>query len=192
MACRRVQLLPEGGHPDPLAQTDLPARLAANLATARHAGPVRLDEHARAAWHHAYRQLSQPTPGLAGAITARAEAHVIRLALLHALINGHTTIELPHLTAALELHDYAARSAKWTFDHATGDPLADQIHAALAHSPDGLTRTQLRDLFHRNRPGTRVEQALATLAHAGRATNQRILTAGRPAELWTATPAPAP
>ena len=192
VACRRVQLLPEGGHPDPLAPTDLPARLAANLATARHAGPVRLDEPARTAWHHAYRQLSQPTLGLAGAITARAEAHVIRLALLYALINGHTTIELPHLTAALELHDYAARSASWTFEHATGDPLADQIHAALTHSPDGLTRTQLRDLFHRNRPGTRVEQALANLAHAGQATSQRILTAGRPAELWTATPAPAP
>lgn len=189
VACRRVQLLPEGGHPNPLAATDLPARLAANLAAARHAAAVRLDEHARTAWHHAYRQLSQPTPGLAGAITARAEAHVIRLALIYTLINGHTTIELPHLTAALELHDYAARSASWTFDHATGDPLADQIHAALTHSPAGLTRTQLRDLFHRNRPGTRVEQALANLAHAGRATSQRVLTAGRPAELWTATPA---
>jgi len=70
-------------------------------------------------------------------------------------------------------------------------PLAEQIHAALTHAPTGLTRTQLRDLFQRNLNGTHLEKALATLAHAGRATHQRVLTAGRPAELWTATPATA-
>jgi hypothetical protein len=188
IACRRVRLLPEGGHPDPLAATTLPAQLAANLITARTAGHVTLTPDARTAWHHAYQQLSQPTPGIAGAITARAEAHVIRLALLYALINGHTTINPDHLHAALALHDYAARSAAWALEQSTGDPLAEQIHTALLHAPAGLTRTQLRDLYHRNRPGTHVEQALSTLAHTGRATRQRVLTAGRPAELWTATP----
>ena len=172
IACRRVRLLPEGGHPDPLAATDLPQQLAENLAAARHAGHVTLDEPARAAWRLAYHQLSQPTPGIAGAITARAEAHVIRLALLYTLIDGHSTITPKHLAAALALHDYAARSASWALKHATGDPLAEQIHAALTHSPAGLTRTQLRDLFHRNRPATHVEQALATLARGLRLTSR--------------------
>lgn len=36
-------------------------------------------------------------------------------------------------------------------------------------------------------PAERLEQALANLAAAGQATRQRTLTAGRPAELWTAT-----
>ena len=34
----------------------------------------------------------------------------------------------------------------------TGDPLAEQIHAALVRSPDGLTRTQLRDLCNATSP----------------------------------------
>jgi hypothetical protein len=135
-----------------------------------------LDGPARAAWRHAYQQLSRPTPGPAGAITARAEAHVIRLALLYALINGNTTITLEHLHAALALHDYAARSATWALQPTTGDPLAEQIHAALTHAPAGLTRTQLRDLFQRNLNGTHLAKALATLAHAGRASHQRVLT----------------
>src|SRR5437763_2154961 len=67
---------------------------------------------------------------------------------------------------------------------------AEQIHAALARSPDGLTRTQIRDLCQRNLPANRVEQALHALAATGRAQQQRTLTGGRPAELWTATPAP--
>ncbi|MGP0053768.1 MAG: hypothetical protein ACLPZR_33700 [Solirubrobacteraceae bacterium] len=67
-------------------------------------------------------------------------------------------------------------------------PLAEDIHAALTRSPSGLTRTQIRDLCQRNLPAERVEQALHTLAAAGRAHQARTLTGGRPAELWTATP----
>jgi hypothetical protein len=113
---------------------------------------------------------------------------VIRLALLYALIDGDRQIQPGQLEAALTLWDYAARSAGWALDASTGDPLAHDIDAALKHSPGGLTRTQLRDLFHRNQPVGRVDQALAALAAAGKASRRRVLTAGRPAELWTATP----
>jgi hypothetical protein len=189
-ACRRVRLLPEGGKPDPLARTGLTRYLQAALQHARTAGQLRFDPQARELWWHTYPQLSEPQPGLAGHITARSEAHAVRLALIYALLDGATEIQPQHLAAALALWDYAARSAAWAIGHtATGDQLAEQIHAALTRSPDGLTRTQLRDLCHRNQPAERLEQALANLAAAGRATHQRTLTAGRPAELWTATPA---
>jgi hypothetical protein len=190
IACRRVRLLPEGGRRDPLQGSPLERRLARNLATARTAGQLRLDPHARELWWHAYSRLAQPQPGIAGQLAARAEAHTIRLALLQALIDGARQIETDHLEAALAIWDYAARSATWALDPATGDQLAREIHAALQHSTGGLTRTQLRDLFHRNQPAARVDQALAALAAAGKATRTRVLTAGRPAELWTATTAP--
>jgi len=187
IACRRHRLLPEGGRHDPLQDTPLQRRLARPLPTARRAGQLRLDPHARELWRHAYTRLADPAPGSAGQLAARAEAHTIRLALLYALIAGARQIEPRHLQAALALWDYAARSATWALDPATGDPLATDIHGALKHAASGLTRTQLRDLFHRNQPAARVDQALATLAAAGKATSQRVLTAGRPAELWTAT-----
>jgi hypothetical protein len=190
ISCRRVRLLPEGGKPDPLARTGLGRYLAAALQHARSAGQLRLDQGARELWWHAYPRLSQPQPGLAGHLTARSEAHTVRLALLYALLDGTEQIQLQHLNAALALWGYAARSANWALDHATGDPLAEQIHAALIRSPDGLTRTQIRDLCQRNLPADRVEQALQTLAATGRAHRGKTLTAGRPAELWTAAPVP--
>ena len=70
--------------------------------------------------------------------------------------------------------------------HTTADPVAEQIHTALAASPDGLTRTELRDLFGRNLPGTRIDAALLTLGADGRAQRRRLATAGRPAEVWAA------
>ncbi len=186
LACRRVRLLPEGGEPDPLAGTGLDRSLAAALHTAHNAGQVRFALGARVAWWDTYARLSQPAPGLAGAMCARAEAHVVRLALLYALLDQASAINLAHLNAALALWDYATRSAAWALGDASGQPLAEQIYAALAATPAGLTRTQIRDLFHRNQPGVAVDQALAALAQVGRARRHRVTTGGRPAELWSA------
>ena len=110
----------------------------------------------------------------------------IRLALLYALADGKRQIGPPHLNAALALQDYAARSAAWALTGATGEPLAEQIHAALAANPDGLTRSQVRDLFSRNRRSKDIGQALERLAAAGRIHAERHQQRGRPAELWHA------
>jgi len=189
-AVRRVRLLPEGGDPDPLNGTGLARYLTSVLKHAHTAGKVMLTPDARELWWHTYPQLTQPADGLLGQLTARAEAHAIRLALLYALLDGQKTIQPEHLHAALALWDYASRSAAWALGHTTGDPLAEHIHTALARSPDGLTRTQIRDLCQRNLPADHIEQALTTLAAASRAQQQRTLTGGRPAELWTAATAP--
>lgn len=186
IACRRIRLLPDGSNPDPLHGTGLDRELALAIAAARDNGPLNFTPAAREHWHHAYRRLAQPQPGIAGQIGARAEAHTIRLALIYALLDRMPHIEQAHLEAALELQAYAIRSAVWALEPDTGDPLAEQIYIALRHTPNGLTRTQIRDLLHRNTPANRIEQALATLAAAGKADHQRVLTAGRPANLWTA------
>ena len=161
---RRMRLLPEGGNPHPLKGTGLARYLATVLKHAGVAGHVKLDPAARELWWHTYPQLTEPSEGLAGAICARAEAHTIRLALLYALLDGQRHIQPEHLTAALALWDYAARSAAWTLGQATGDPLAEQLHAALIRHPDGLTRTQLSDLLDRHQPSTRIQQVLDALA----------------------------
>jgi hypothetical protein len=191
ICCRRTRLLPEGGDADPLGGTSLISVLGGAIEHARAAGRLRLDPPARELWHHAYTQLAHAHPsGIAGAICARAEAHVIRLALLYALADGERQIKTEHLQAALALWDYAARCASWALQASTGDPLAEQIHAALRHAPDGLTRTQLRDLLQRHQPAARVDQALHALTGTGRAHYTKVITAGRPAELWHATAAP--
>ncbi len=187
IACRRQRLLPEGGNPTALAETGLDRILAAAVKHAQTAGEVRLGHDGRELWHHAYRQLAaQPADGIVGQITARAEAHVIRLALIYTLADGQPEIGAQHLTAALALHDYAAHSANWALTGATGRPLAEQIHAALRQHPDGLTRSQISSsILRHNQPAGEIDTALEALQANGRATVTRQATGGRPAQLWT-------
>ncbi|MDQ2896185.1 MAG: YfjI family protein [Actinomycetota bacterium] len=189
VACRRQRLLPEGGDQDPLHATGLTRRLHVTLQHAQTAQQVTLDPGARELWHDAYARLAQPQPGIIGQITARAEAHTIRLALIYALTDRARTINQQHLQAALALHDYTTRSAAWALQGATGEPLTEQIHAALQTHPAGLTRSQISDTLKHNQPAGRIDDALQTLAHAGRATSTKLPTGGRPAQLWTAIPA---
>lgn len=86
----------------------------------RPAGRLGFDDAARERWWQLYPALSEPEPGLLGAATARAEAHVVRLALLYVLFEGADRISLAHLDAAVALWDYAARSARWVFGGTLG------------------------------------------------------------------------
>jgi predicted ArsR family transcriptional regulator len=62
------------------------------------------------------------------------------------------------------------------------------IHRLLLDDPEGLTRSQLHDLLHRNRPAAQIKEALEALREAGRAESRtrKSMAGGRPAELWTA------
>ncbi len=75
-------------------------------------------------------------------------------------------------------------SALYIFGNATGHRVADRIAAALEEEPDGLTRTDLVNLFKRNVSRDRIDQALALLEGLGRVRRVVVETGGRPAEKW--------
>ena len=121
VACRRTQLLPHGGNENPLRNTGLTDQLARALDHAGRAGRLRLHPGARRHWSNTYIEMSKRSmEGLTGALTSRAEAHSMRLAMIYALLDGASSIELEHLQAALALWDYAARSTEWALGDATG------------------------------------------------------------------------
>ena len=191
LSVRRVRLLPEGGDPDPLNRTGLDRRLVKTLDAARPrrrdpprtgsprplarrlptprrttARDRRRDQRARRSAHdpaRAHIRAARPRPrDRAGAPRCRARALGLRAALSHLGARAHDR-----------------RPAR------PPDP-----RRAHPRAPQGLTRTQLRDLLHRNPTTQQLDQALAKLADDGKITSQRVLTAGRPAELWTATRRP--
>src|SRR5262249_49031696 len=82
---RRSKQLPYGGHVDADVLIDLGNRFAQAVAAAKNIERVTMTNAAAAAWAAAYSDLSADRPGLLGAVTARAEAQVIRLALIYAL-----------------------------------------------------------------------------------------------------------
>jgi len=98
---RRSKVLPEGGQPPEAELHALTGRLRDILAFAETAGELSRDDDARALWAEVYPELSAGKLGLFGAVTARAEAQVLRLSALYALLDRSTLIRPAHLVAAL-------------------------------------------------------------------------------------------
>jgi hypothetical protein len=182
---RRSKELPFGGDLDDAAILALGGRVREKVERAKTIGRVTMTEDARTRWRAVYSALSSPQPGLLGAVVARGEAQVVRLALVYALLSGNEQIDVPHLDAALALWDYCDSSAAFIFGDLLGDPVADEIARALkAAGSAGMSRTAIRNLFGRHRSGDRIGAALALLATSDRARPESRTTGGHPAEIW--------
>jgi hypothetical protein len=80
---------------------------------------------------------------------------------------------------------YSLDSARWIFGDSLGDPTADEIWTLAKDRPDGVTRTEVRDPFSRNKKAREIDRALTVLEEAGRL--RRLCERdgqGRPAETW--------
>jgi hypothetical protein len=183
---RRSKELPHGGELSDTEIAELAARVRKVLDFARKTSVVRRDDETDQVWAVVYSTLTASQLGLLGAITARAEAQVLRLSLIYALLDCSPEIRRLHLEAALALWQYAEDSARFIFGDATGDPVADQILSALRRS-GRMTQTQISDLFARNQKAGRIEQALSTLLAADLVrTWQGETQSGRPPVYWEA------
>ncbi len=184
IACRRQRLLPEGGDPDPLAATGLTG--CSQPPCNRHAGPGR-SVLTRTRVSCGITPTASSPPSRPTGSSRRSPPALRRTSSVSRSSTPSPTANpsgAAHLTAALALQDYAARSAAWALTGATGDPLAEQIHAACTTSR-GLTRSQISQTLHHNQPARQIDHALDALHAAGRVTSTQIPTGGRPAQLWT-------
>jgi hypothetical protein len=190
-ACvRRGQLLPHGGDPNEETIAMLGKHIGEALAKARTIERVIMTPAAKEKWKEMYRVLSIDQPGLLGAITARAEAQTLRLALVYALTDGSSEIDVVHLDAAVALWRYCETSAKIIFGDTVGDPLADEILRALRSCPfAGMTRTDLYLQFKYSHRSAGIGAALSRLHQLGRVRCERSANSGpgRPSETWFAT-----
>jgi hypothetical protein len=184
---KRSKELPFGGEWHKVDKAVLVDRLRRAVNFGKGVGEITWGQSAKGLWQEVYGPLSAGKPGLFGAVVGRAEAQVVRLGSIYAVMDLSRTIEEEHLMAALALWDYAEASARYIFGDATGDPAADRIYRALKNSPGGLNRTQIRDLFGRNKSKGNIDRALSLLVQAGRARETPAETGGRPEERWFAT-----
>ena len=190
-ACvKRGQLLPHGGNTASNRQAinEVCPRITAALATARGVGQVGMTTAAAKHWEKIYHALSTEQPGLLGAITARAEPQVRRLALVYALADGAGEVDVAHLNTAEALWKFSAASVKHIFGDTVGDPLADEILRALRSCfITGMTRSDLTLMF-RNSPhrAGAIGAALNRLLQLGRVRTEQSATGGRPVERWFA------
>ncbi len=188
-ACvEREKCVPDGGNADPQALSAIARGLRRAVEWAQGQTEIlfRRDQRASELWNDYYATLSQDRPGLRGAATGRGEAQVLRISALYAALDCSSIIQLPHLQAALTLWDYCYDSAANLFGTCIGDSVADRILEALRAAENGLTRKQIRDLFHGHVSSGSIDQALEKLSSIGVVTSRFVPGSRRPTTLWSA------
>lgn len=135
LAVHRTKLVPFPESPkDLIAPFAEDLRLA--IESAQVPGDVPWSARARDRWEWLYATLTvRPRHGLLGAMVARMEAQISRLALLYALLDRSDTVDLPHLAAAEALWSYAERSVAYVFGPSTGNRNADVLRDYLGDGP---------------------------------------------------------
>jgi hypothetical protein len=186
LAVKRSKYLPEPEIFRGPEVEQISARVRDCLKYARDVACMARDQEARALWANDYRELSEGEDGLVGSILARAEAQVLRLSMLYALLDRSHLVKASHLESALELWRYAERSARYIFGKATGDTVADDIYLALRQRGP-LTRTDIyKGVFANHVSQARINAALDLLLSKGFARVSTVVTGGRPTEVWEA------
>lgn len=183
VCAKRSKMLPEGGRPAQAQLRELLKKLKSVVEFAKAAGELRRDPIAKKLWAEVYPQLSEGHSGMYGAATSRAEAQVVRLSCIYALLDCSAVIKSEHLLAALAVWHYCEASAKYTFGNALGNPTADSILDLLRERPSGVTRTEIRDHFKRHNGGE-VQIALELLMAENLAYCVKVPTGGRHIERW--------
>ena len=184
---KRSSVIPFATNPSSEEMVPLVHKLRDAVEFATNAEEVTLSQEARQDWLGVYAQLSEGKPGICGALLARAEAYVRRISALYALLDKTTVIGHQHIGAALALWQYTEDSAAWVFGDKLGDPIADTILDRVKISPDGLTDSQISDLFGRHESASRLSAAKGRLQAQGKIESRELVTPGRSTTKWHAT-----
>jgi uncharacterized membrane protein len=172
---KRERVLPFGGSPDAEVISSLGTRLKAVLEWVnkqtdygQQSAVLGWSGEAVEKWCVLYPKLSEGGSGLSGAVLSRAEAQVMRLAGLYAILDKTTKVEASHLEAAVAVWEYCETSVYGVFGRRTGDTIADTILEELQKSGQ-LTKSQISALFNRNFQSSRINTAVEILVREGKA-----------------------
>jgi hypothetical protein len=143
---------------------------------------------ANALWEKIYCKLNnQKHVSFLDGVLVRDTSHLLKLALIYAVLDLTDKIDTCHLQAALALCDYSQASARWLFAETTGNPLANAIFRALLREPAGLSKTQIfNNVCYRNTPSAKLDEALEALAKNGLANMViQLNPKGQKIEMWS-------
>jgi hypothetical protein len=164
----RTQICPNGG--PPLDWSNEIVLFQQIVKDARQVKHVSMTDTARKWWNRHYGEIEDEERrgrlGLAGKMTARAAAHIRRLAMIYALIDQTDQINMDHFEAAKKLWDYCEESALYIFSGVTAEQLKI-INWIGQRGPQ--TYQQIRDeLYQRHRFTEDIKADLETLVRVGK------------------------
>jgi Protein of unknown function (DUF3987) len=156
----RAQLLPRGKM-DHINFSAVVAELHEAMSAAENFGEISRDEETEELWAEEYKRLTTRGDSMIDALLSRADAHVLRLSLLFALLDKSPVIRKVHLKAALAFWDYCEASVRYVFGTAA-DPADQRILRKLENGT--LTTSEIRrQVFGDNKAAEWVSERMAGL-----------------------------
>lgn len=156
-----------GEHPCPVPMpkeevTKIAEQLAESLEYGQRTAPITQAPDAEELWKQLYSDLTTDEPGKAGVIACRAEAQVIRLSMIYALLDKSSLIYRKHLEAGLAAWDYCAQSTRYLFGTALVNPREQKLLEVL-QTRQTWTKTDIHNIFQRNIPAVELNALLAEM-----------------------------
>ena len=184
---RRARLLPEGGQAHTLNYRHWEAYVRGALALAKESPSMDFDPAARELWVEYYALCGRENlAGVAGQVTARAEAMVLRLSLVYAALEHQKVIGRSHLESAWAVWKYCEDSARMLFNAGENEDLA-KLEAELKSRPQGMSRTEVSVFFQRNRGKREIDWLLGRLVETARVRGVQLPSGtGTPQDRWFA------
>ena len=181
---RRSKCLPFSSDPEKHDLSPLFRRLQEAVEFATRPRTLRMSDKAKLSWSAVYPTLSEGRPGMVGALLGRAEAQVMRLAALYALLDKSKDIKKIHLEAALAFWEYVEDSVVYIFGDVMGEWMADKILDGIGKCGQ-LTDSEISALFKRNISAKRLDEAKRLLQKRKLIESKMVDSNGRPRRVWT-------
>ncbi len=148
-------------------------------------GIIRFSSEAKIHWEHMYVELDrQLSESIYGKIISRNMAQVYRMALIYAVLDESKEVLPKHLSAARAVWEYCMDSAFYLFGDLEGSPVQRRIIAALSDADNGLTKSQIMDVFARHKGANSIDDELEELRRRGVIESVVEPTGGRNATRW--------
>ncbi len=159
----------------------LGVRVGVAIDRARQLGVLTRSPEAEQRWADIYNAMADDVDGVVGSLTARAEAQLLRLSVVFAMLDASDTIEVVHLDAAQAVWEHTEATVNRVFAGHESDWIVPRLLEALTEAgSDGLDGSAQRDLFNRHLDGARLAAAHAELEAHGVARTVLVETGGRP------------
>ena len=178
---RRQGSVPFPGRLSLAARTEIMEILREMLAVATRTSEMRLDNEAKKIFERAYPVLTQDRSGLFGSATSRAEAQVLRISMVLALVDGSPVIRHEDMIRALDVWRYAEESAFFIFGDREPDQRANKIIDFLRSGSRSQTEI-INGLFKKNGEG--IASVLEHLQAVGKIRSSKEKTGGRNITFW--------
>jgi hypothetical protein len=148
--------------------TDEISRLKESINFSRKDQCIQLSTKAKFLFNDFYQTISECPKGYLGRLCSRSEAHLLKIALIYALLDCSTEIDEINLRAAMALVQFSIDSCNFLFQRKRFSSEQLKILTALEASPDPISRGNLlKHVFASNLLAAKLDEILLDLEHLG-------------------------